>query len=160
SAARTAHMTVLGQQITVTQQAPLTITATGVNFNATAGGPFSGTVATFTTPDTVDGAGAFTAAITWGDATSWTGTITRRAGSSPVSGIPTYADPNPSPGYAVSVQITNPNTQSATTTATATVTSLGKAVQKGLAAGIGFWHNNNGQALINSFNGGSTSTAL
>jgi hypothetical protein len=30
----------------------------------------------------------------------------------------------------------------------------------GLTATIGFWHNKNGQALINSFNGSSTSTAL
>jgi hypothetical protein len=36
----------------------------------------------------------------------------------------------------------------------------GTPVQKGQAAGIGFWQSQNGQALINSFNGGSTSTAL
>jgi hypothetical protein len=35
-------------------------------------------------------------------------------------------------------------------------TTLGK----GMTATIGFWHNKNGQALINSFNGGSNSTAL
>jgi hypothetical protein len=33
-------------------------------------------------------------------------------------------------------------------------------VQAGLAGGIGFWHSKKGQALINSFNGGSSSTAL
>lgn len=31
---------------------------------------------------------------------------------------------------------------------------------KGMTATIGFWHNKNGQALINSFNGGPSSTAL
>jgi VCBS repeat-containing protein len=34
------------------------------------------------------------------------------------------------------------------------------SVQKGQTAGIGFWNNKNGQALINSFNGGATSTQL
>jgi hypothetical protein len=34
------------------------------------------------------------------------------------------------------------------------------AIQKGQTAGIGFWNNKNGQALINSLNGGSTSTQL
>jgi hypothetical protein len=34
------------------------------------------------------------------------------------------------------------------------------AVQKGQTAGIGFWNNKNGQALIKSFNGGATATQL
>ena len=33
-------------------------------------------------------------------------------------------------------------------------------VQKGQTAGIGFWNNKNGQALINALNGGATSTQL
>ncbi|MFL5327593.1 MAG: beta strand repeat-containing protein [Gemmataceae bacterium] len=33
-------------------------------------------------------------------------------------------------------------------------------VHHGQTATIGFWHNNNGQALINSFNGGPTATSL
>ena len=33
-------------------------------------------------------------------------------------------------------------------------------MQHGLTGGIGFWHGKNGQALINSFNGGSNATAL
>jgi hypothetical protein len=33
-------------------------------------------------------------------------------------------------------------------------------IQKGQTAGIGFWNNNNGQALIRSFNGGPNSTQL
>jgi hypothetical protein len=51
-------------------------------------------------------------------------------------------------------------TTMATTTATATVTSLGQGVALGLTGGIGFWQNDNGQELIQSFNGGSTATAL
>src|SRR5262249_38891081 len=36
----------------------------------------------------------------------------------------------------------------------------GTPVQQGQSAGIGFWANKKGQALINSFNGGSPATAL
>src|SRR5262249_52981829 len=50
------------------------------------------------------------------------------------------------------------NTTTVTVTGTATVTGLGKSVVKGLTGGIGFWHNSNGQALINSF--GTTFTGL
>jgi hypothetical protein len=52
------------------------------------------------------------------------------------------------------------NTTTATVYPTANVTSLGLDVQHGLTGGIGFWHGKNGQALINSFNGGSNATAL
>jgi hypothetical protein len=48
----------------------------------------------------------------------------------------------------------------ATVSDTATVTRLGQGVGTGLTAGIGFWHNKNGQALITSFNGGPSSTVL
>jgi hypothetical protein len=133
------------------------LSASGDNFSATAGAPFSGTVATFTTSDTADGAGAFTATITWGDGKSSSGSVTpNSAGKFTVSGSHTYADPNASPGYAVSVQISNPNTKSGTANDTAIVTSLGQNVGKGLAAGIGFWQNQNGRALIHSF--GSTAS--
>ena len=40
------------------------------------------------------------------------------------------------------------------------MTNLGQSVQDGLTGGIGFWHNKNGQALINAFNGGPDSMAL
>src|SRR5262249_11910868 len=42
----------------------------------------------------------------------------------------------------------------------AVVSNLNVGVQKGQAAGISFWQGSNGQALINSFNGGPTATAL
>jgi hypothetical protein len=114
-------------------------------------------VATFTTPETVDGAAAFTAVITWGDGSTSGGVITGGSGRFTVSGSHTYAA---AAGYAVSVQISNPNTQPATVNDTATVTSLGQGVVRGLTGGIGFWHSTNGQALIQSFNGGATATAL
>jgi hypothetical protein len=127
--------------------------------SATAGAPFSGTVVSFTTPDTIDRATAFTAVITWGDGTSSNGGITGNNGSFNVCGSHTYADANTN-GYAVSVQITNPNTQSATVNDTAKVTNLNQGVGKSLTGGIGFWNNSNGQALLKSFNGGATATAL
>jgi hypothetical protein len=40
------------------------------------------------------------------------------------------------------------------------VDNLGPPIAKGDTATIGFWHNKNGQALIQSLNGGSTSTSL
>jgi hypothetical protein len=43
---------------------------------------------------------------------------------------------------------------------TATVTNLGQNVQDRLTGGVGFWHNKNGQALINAFNGGPDAMAL
>jgi hypothetical protein len=134
------------------QITPALLSASGVNFSATAGAPFSGTVATFTTPETVDGAGAFSASILWGDGSTSNGIVMGSKGSFTVSGSHTFADPKASPGYAVSVQISNPNTQSAMANDTATVTSLGQGVVKGLTATIGFWNNQNGQALITSFN--------
>ncbi len=38
--------------------------------------------------------------------------------------------------------------------------ATGCSVAKRISATFGFWHGNNGESLINSFNGGSTSTAL
>jgi hypothetical protein len=136
------------QQSFTVSKAPLS--ATGVNFSATAGAPFSGTVATVTTPETVDGPAAFTATITWEDGSTSGGVITGGNGSFTVSGSHTFAAAG---SYTtLSVTVSNPNTQSATASATAAVTSLGQGVQPGQTAGIGFWHNNNGQALITSFN--------
>jgi hypothetical protein len=147
--------------ILTVQQAPLmTTTAT---INATAGAPFSGTVATFTTPDLVDNGKAFSATITWGDGFSSSGVVAGSNGSFTVTGSHTFADPFTG---SVSVQIShNQNyTASATVTDNATVTRLNQPVVPGLTGGIGFWNNKNGQMLINSFNnsvsGGSMSTML
>jgi hypothetical protein len=134
------------------------LSATTINFSATAGGPFIGAVATFTSnPDTIDSATAFTALIHWGDGSTSTGVITGSNGSFTVSGKHTFADPN---AYAVSVQISNPNTtpNPATVNDTATVTNLNQGVVKGLIGGPGFWNGKSGQALIQSF--GSTATGL
>jgi hypothetical protein len=143
-----------GGALTVTA-APLS--AAAANFSATAGAPFSGAVATFSTPDQIDGAAAYTAVITWGDGTTSLGVITGSNGSFTIRGSHTYAAAG---SYAAGVQITSPNTQSATANDTASVTSLGQGVTSGMTGGIGFWNNNNGQALLDSFNGGPTATAL
>jgi hypothetical protein len=144
-----------GNSLTIT---PATLSASGVNLSATAGAAFSGTVATFTTSETVDSAAAFTAVITWEDGTTSSGVISGSSGSFTVSGSHTFATAGTF--TSVSVKITNPNTLPATATDIATIAGLGKSVVPGLTGGIGFWSNSNGQALIKHFNGGSNSTAL
>ena len=135
---------------------PATLSATGVKFSATAGAPFSGNVATIINT-WLFAATTYSATSTWGDGSTSPGVVTGSGNTLTVTGAHTYADPV---NEAVSVKISNPKTTTATTSGTATVTSLSQGVVNGLDGGIGFWHNSNGQALITSFNGGSTSTAL
>jgi hypothetical protein len=134
---------------------PATLTATDANFSATAGAPFSGTLATFS--NVAPNTSPYTALIDWGDGSTSTCSISVSGSSLTVLGSHTYADPKT---YTVSVQISNPNTTTAKLTDTATVTSLGQGVVQGLAGGIGFWQNSNGQTLLKNFNGGATATAL
>src|SRR6266446_3531048 len=102
---------------------PAPLSATAVNFNATAGAPFTGTIATFTNADPFGSAASYTAIITWGDGSTSTGTITG-TGTLTVSGSHTYAD---AVNEIVSVQISHNlgNTTTATVSDTATVTNLG-----------------------------------
>jgi hypothetical protein len=134
------------------------LSAAAVDFSATAGAPFSGPVATFSNPFPSASATSFTATIDWGDGSTSTGTITG-TGTLTVSGTHTYAD---SGSDALTVTITGmpPFPATATVYPTATVTSLGQKVTHGLTGDAGFWHNSSGQALINSFNRGSSATAL
>jgi uncharacterized delta-60 repeat protein len=134
------------------------LTATGTAVTATAGAPFTGVVATFTDADPNGTAGQFTATITWGDGTTSAGTITANGqGGFDVTGTHTYAA---AAGYDIVVQIQDVGGSSARADSTVSVTSLGQNVQTGQAAGVGFWANSNGQALINRFNGGPGATAL
>jgi uncharacterized delta-60 repeat protein len=138
--------------------ADFALTASGTAVTATAGAPLTGIVATFTDADPNGTASQFTATVTWGDGTTSAGAITANGrGGFDVTGTHTYAA---AASYAVAVQIQDVGGSSATAHSTATVTNLGQDVQKGQAAGIGFWANNNGQALINRFNGGPGATAL
>jgi hypothetical protein len=148
--------TFTGGTLTIT---PAPLTATGQAITATAGAPFNGTVASFTNPDPFGGASSYTALISWGDGSSSLGTISGTGSVLTVSGSHTYAGAG---SDTVRVQISHNlgYTTTATTSATATVSGLGVGVQRGQAAGIGFWHNTNGQTLIQSFNGGANATAL
>src|SRR5262249_44232012 len=103
-------------------------------------------------------ASSYTATITWDDGSATLGTITGTS-TLTVSGQHTYADPG---SYAVSVQISHKlgDTTTATVYPAGTVTTLGQAVKHGLTGDVGFWHNSSGQALINSFNGGSNASTL
>jgi hypothetical protein len=139
---------------------PAPLTAMGINFAATAGAPFTGVVASFTNADPFGGPGSYTATITWGDGNTSAGTISDAGGGTYlVTGSNTYADPKQC-SVQVLIQHKLGYTTPATAYATATVSSLGLPVQAGQTAGIGFWRNGNGQALIQSFNGGSNATAL
>jgi hypothetical protein len=136
----------------------LPLSAAAVNFGAIAGAPDNGPVATFTNPYPSADATSYTATIDWGDGNVSSGTITG-SGTLTVSGSHTYAEPG-SDAITVTIQGQVGFPATATVYPTATVTSLGQAVQDGLTGGIGFWNNNNGQRLIDSFNGGAASTAL
>src|SRR5262249_18526922 len=139
---------------------PAPLSAVGFDFDATAGAPFQGAVATFSNADPFGSSASYSATITWGDGSTSAGVITAiGSGTFQVSGPHTYAAAVNDP---VRVQISHNlgYTTTATTSSTAAVTSLGTGVQSGLSARIGFWHNKNGQALITNFNGGGTSTAL
>jgi hypothetical protein len=153
-----ANYTLTGASGSVTITAA-TLSVTPININPTAGAPFNGPLATITNNVDPNGGNDYTVVISWGDGSTSNGTITGSGSTLTVTGSHTYTDPV---NETVTVTITNNqgNTSKATVTDTATVTNLGKGVTKGQTATIGFWHNQNGQALINKFNGGSTATAL
>jgi hypothetical protein len=138
---------------------PLTLSATPVNFKAIAGAAFSNTVATFTNPDPYGSAASYSAVITWGDGSTSAGVISGSGSTLTVTGSHTYADRGT---RSVSVQISHNlgNTTTATVTDKVKVTTLNQGVVKGLTGDIVFWNGSSGQALINSFNGGSTATSL
>jgi hypothetical protein len=95
------------------------ITATGTTISATEGAPFSGTVATFTDPDTSATAGEYTATIDWGDGSlPTTGTISGGLGGPfSVGGSHTYQEEGT---YTITVTITDVDTPSNTATALST----------------------------------------
>jgi serine/threonine protein kinase len=139
---------------------PAPLSATGVNVSATAGAPFRAAVATFMNADPFGVPASYTATLSWGDGSASTGSISDSGGGTfTVTGAHTYADAG-NETIRVTIRHTLGYTTTAATNSTASVASLGLGVQKGQSAGIGFWQNNNGQALIESFNGGPASTAL
>jgi hypothetical protein len=139
---------------------PAPLSATAINFPATTGAPFMGAVATFINPDPFGNISSYTAAIAWGDGGASAGVISDLGnGTYQVSGGHTYAHQG-SDVVTVTISHNLGYTTTATVKGSATVVNLGTGVQQGQSVGIGFWQNKNGRALINSFNGGSTSTAL
>jgi hypothetical protein len=108
-----------------------TITAAGAAVAATEGTAFSGTVATFTDPDTAALASEYGATIDWGDGTSSTvGTISGSAGSFTVSGGHTYAEEG---SYTVTVAITDTDNAANTATVTSTATVADAALTSACA---------------------------
>jgi hypothetical protein len=122
--------------------AATTITAFPVDFSASEGSTFNGTVATFT-DDNPDATPAdFTATIDWGDGTGTTsGTIGLASAAFTVNGSHTYADEGT---FTVTVTISDvsPGTGTATATDTATVNEAdalsGTPVTFSAAAGTPF----------------------
>jgi hypothetical protein len=96
------------------------ITATGDNVSGTEGAEVSGTVATFTDPDSSAVATDYVATIEWGDGTTTSGTVSGSAGSFSVSGNHTYAEEN---SYPLTVVISDIDelANSATTASTASI---------------------------------------
>ncbi len=114
------------------------LTGHPVTFAATAGVPFTGTVATFTDTFAGNVPSDFVASINWGDATVTAGTVTGGSGTFSVSGTHTYAAGGT---YTVTVTLTDdaPGTATATATSTADVGNAPIAVVpaldwRGLAA--------------------------
>jgi hypothetical protein len=92
------------------------ISATGgFSFVGVTGTPVSGTVATFTDPDTAATASEYSASIKWGDGNESTGTISGSSGSFSVSGEHTYSSAG---SYTITVTITDVDNESNTATVT------------------------------------------
>jgi predicted outer membrane repeat protein len=139
---------------------PAPLTASAMNVAPIAGAPFSGPVATFANADPFGSPASYSATITWGDGGTSAGLIADSGGGQfTVSGSHTYADPR---SDTFTVQITHAlgYVSPVSVSGTATVRSLGADLTDTQAQRIGYWHGPTGQALILSFNGGSTATAL
>jgi PKD repeat protein len=125
-----------------------------------AGSAFGGVVATFTDANPLAPLGDYSVTITWGDGTTTTGTITATGGGNfTVGGSHTYSAAG---SYPFKVLLADVNGGSSAT-ASATVVVAAPAtcpVRPGQAARFSFWQDKGGQALLKSFNGGPTSTAL
>jgi Bacterial Ig-like domain (group 1) len=96
------------------------ITASGQNLSGTEGAVASGTVATFTDPDTSATASEYAATIEWGDGSTSTGTVTGGGGSFSVSGSHTYVDEGSYPLKVIITDVDNVG-NSATTSSTAEI---------------------------------------
>jgi hypothetical protein len=107
-------------QVTSTANVASGLAVTAVNFSASEGAPFNGTVANFSDSDTTKTPASFTATINWGDSTTTAGTITGGSGSFTLTGQHTYADEG-SFTFTVTVTETGPGGLTASSSGTATV---------------------------------------
>ncbi|HLJ96685.1 MAG TPA: hypothetical protein VKU02_26165, partial [Gemmataceae bacterium] len=128
----------------------LNVVAMAANVNPTAGGPYTGPVATFTDPggpEANDGT-HYSASINWGDNSApTTGSITLVNGVFTVSGVHTYAAANT---YNIMVTI-NHELTTTPLSEMVSVTNLGQFVQPGLIKPISFWAGLQGQELLRRF---------
>jgi uncharacterized membrane protein len=123
------------------------------NQSATAGVTQAFTLGSFVDPD----GGPWAVDINWGDGTAHTTFPAATAGSLGTQSH-TYAAPGP---YTVTVIVTDTTDgQSDAKTFQVTVTPPSTPVQDEQTEEAAFWISSEGQALIRSFNGGSTHTAL
>jgi hypothetical protein len=131
----------------VTHTQPLSLACSAAA--ATAGSPYNSSAAA------TGGVAPYTFTVKTGSLPSG---LTMNAHTGAITGTPNL------PGiYSFTLQVTDSSTPTLTATA-----SCGLAVNYGTStplchgdtATIGFWHNKNGQALINSMNGGSSSKTL
>ena len=93
-------------------------TPTAATVTPTEGASFTGTVASFSDPDTTDGASDYTASIDWGDGATTSGTtVDDGGGAFHVTGTHTYAEEGSKP---VSVTVQDKDTTNVTATANST----------------------------------------
>jgi len=105
--------------ISFTADTDATVTSTGATLSATEGMGLTGTVATFTDPDSNASAGDYLATIAWGDGSSSPGTISGPIGGPfAVSGIHPYAEEGTNE---VTVYVTDVDDRTNTATVTSTV---------------------------------------
>ena len=107
------------------------LTPRALIFNASAGAPFNGVVATFTDTFTAAVPGDFTATINWGDGTTTAGTVGGGGGVLTVSGTHTYGT---SGDKAVSAVLTDDAPGTATSTASSTAHLVSPATLSGSGA--------------------------
>jgi outer membrane protein assembly factor BamB len=109
-----------GTEVETVTEPERPISATGMTLGGTEAAKVSGTVASFTDPETKATASEYSATIEWGDGTSSSGTVSGGGGNFAVSGEHTYADEG---SYTVKVVITDVDNESngATTESTAKI---------------------------------------
>jgi hypothetical protein len=146
--------------VTVTSTAIIAdanLTGTPKTLSITAGAPFNGVVAHFTDANPNAVVGEFTATIRWDASTTTTGMVVVSGSGFDVVGSNTYVIAGT---QTVVVTIHDVGGKTLKVNSTATITNSNRTVQPGESAKIDFWNSTNGQTLINSFGGSSSSTAL